>query len=571
MLTLVKARLGRSESGFALIIVIAIGAVLMILATVAVTTSISGTMKARQDQAANAALSAAYAGVEEYQSRLSNDSFYVQYGNPASTFTGTSAVTLPTGTQVNPAFGIGTGGTWADVAGSAGTAKYRYEVNTEDYFDTGVIRVRSTGLVNGVTRSVIADLRQTGFIDFLYFTDYEIQDPEISGEPSSCVKYDWAGRSSSCGRIQFAPHDVINGPLHSNDTLLICEANFNGKVTTSNSLDQGGGRLYDIPGGCGSAHFNSGDLSYSNSVGMPATNSQMKREVRSDLTTSGVPRPGCLYTGPTSIEFNGDGTMTVRSPWTKMTQVTGDSATGGSTPAMCGSISSLRSSGGATINVLDRNMVYVQNVPTVKTDVNYWGNKESGKPSCASNGNPIGYPIRYESVSSSAYGCTNGDVFVEGTMHGQLTVAAENYVYVTGDLVYKNDSTDVLGLVGNNAVWVWNPMDRYGDKLLSGSNREIDAAMISVLHTFQVQNFRYTGNRGTLTVKGAIAQKFRGPVGTGYSDGTIYSGYSKNYNYDPRFRYTAPPKFLSPVTTTYGVTTWMDTPAAMNADGSYRP
>jgi hypothetical protein len=94
--------------------------------------------------------------------------------------------------------------------------------------------------------------------------------------------------------------------------------------------------------------------------------------------------------------------------------------------------------------------------------------------------------------------------------------------------------------------------------------------MISVLHTFQVQNFRYTGDRGTLTVKGAIAQKFRGPVGTVYSGGGTASGYSKDYNYDPRFRYTAPPKFLSPVTTTYGVTTWMDTPAAMNADGSYR-
>ncbi|MCB1280394.1 MAG: hypothetical protein KDB18_02600, partial [Salinibacterium sp.] len=185
--------------------------------------------------------------------------------------------------------------------------------------------------------------------------------------------------------------------------------------------------------------------------------------------------------------------------------------------------------------------------------------------------NPLGYPISNQDASSSAYGCQNGDVFVEGTMHGQLTVAAENYVYITGDLIYKNDSTDILGLVGNNAVWVWNPMNRWGNKLLSGSNREIDAAIISVLHTFQVQNFRYTGNRGTLTVKGAIAQKFRGPVGTGYSDGTIASGYAKDYNYDPRFRYTAPPKFLSPVTTTYGVTTWMDTPAAMNADGSYRP
>jgi type II secretory pathway pseudopilin PulG len=568
MKRILNARIGREDRGFALIIVVTIGAVLMILATVAITAAISGTMKARQDQSWSAALSAAYAAIDEYQSRLSNDSFYVQYGNPDADFSEDSDVTLPTGTQENPAFGIGTTGTWATVAGSGGTAKFRYEVNTSDYFDTGVIQVRATGLVNGVTRSVIADLRQTGFIDFLYFTDYEIQDPEISGEGSGCVKYEWAGRSSSCTSIQFGKNDVINGPLHSNDTLLICESEFNGNVTTSNSQNKGSGRLYLIPSGCGTADFKTG-IGYAPTVGMPATNSQMKRETRSDLKTQGVPSPGCLYTGPTSIVFNSDGTMTVKSPWTKKTQVTGDPNTGGSTPAMCGTTTALRSSSGATITVPDRNLVYVQNVPTVSSDPNYWSKNESGQPSCKKNGNPLGYPISKEYSSSSAYGCKNGDLFVQGTLKGQVTLAAENYVYVTGDIVYKDSSTDILGLVGNNAVWVWNPMDDDGDKLLSGSNREIDAAILSVAHTFQVQNYKYTGKRGDLTIKGAIAQKFRGPVGTS-SGGVIVNGYVKDYNYDPRLKYTAPPKFLSPVTTTYGVTTWMDTPAAMNADGSYR-
>lgn len=190
MRKLLPARLGCTDEGFALIMVIAIGAVLMILATVAVSSAISGTMKARQDQAWGAALSAAYAGIDEYQSRLSNDSFYVQYGNPSADFSSGSTLTLPTGTQENPAFGIGTTGTWATVAGTSGSAKFRYEVNTSKYYDTGVIQVRSTGIVNGVTRSIIADLRQTGFIDFLYFTDYEIQDPDISGQGIGCVKYE---------------------------------------------------------------------------------------------------------------------------------------------------------------------------------------------------------------------------------------------------------------------------------------------------------------------------------------------------------------------------------------------
>ncbi len=78
----------------------------------------------------------------------------------------------------------------------------------------------------------------------------------------------------------------------------------------------------------------------------------------------------------------------------------------------------------------------------------------------------------------------------------------------------------------------------------------------------QVQNYDVGGNRGTLTVTGAIAQKFRGIVRSGSN------GYAKNYLYDERLRYTAPPKFLSPVTTTYGVTVWIEVGKAFNGDGT---
>jgi hypothetical protein len=53
---------------------------------------------------------------------------------------------------------------------------------------------------------------------------------------------------------------------------------------------------------------------------------------------------------------------------------------------------------------------------------------------------------------------------------------------------------------------------------------------------------------GTLEVNGAIAQKFRGAVGT--SGGT---GYFKNYVYDDRLRYEAPPHFLNPVQSAWHV------------------
>jgi len=82
-----------------------------------------------------------------------------------------------------------------------------------------------------------------------------------------------------------------------------------------------------------------------------------------------------------------------------------------------------------------------------------------------------------------------------------------------------------------------------------------------------VQNYDEGSSRGTLTVFGAIAQKFRGTVSTS-SGGTVSTGYAKNYQYDDRFRNTAPPKFLTPVSTTYGVTQYASVPPAFKASGA---
>jgi hypothetical protein len=72
------------------------------------------------------------------------------------------------------------------------------------------------------------------------------------------------------------------------------------------------------------------------------------------------------------------------------------------------------------------------------------------------------------------------------------------------------------------------------------------------------------GDRGKLNIYGAMAQKFRGVVRSGDN------GYAKGYSYDERFRYTAPPKFLSPVTTTYGVSLWVEVDRVFDESGSYR-
>ncbi len=585
MIRFLRARLGprQGDGGVALIAVIGIGAALTILATALLGLSVGGLMKASNDQNWNAAISAAYAGVEDYQSKLANDNTYQQYGSSLAPFSTTSTFT---GTAGNPAFGTGASGSWQTVPGSNGRASYRYEVDSSKYYTTGTLRLRSTGLVGNTARSIVADLKQQGFIDFLYFTNYEIIDPELSN--SACVPtWAWAVPSRpNCSTIQFAANDVINGPLDSNDTLQICGSTFNGPVTTA--FKPASGLNYVIPGGCAAPTFAiAGSPSYSPTIVMPPTNRQMKQETRDDLTTSTVPRPGCLFTGPTSIVFNNDGTMTVRSPWTKKTNIEGSPETSGTISPSCGTpgyavSNTLGSTAGQTFAVPTNNLIYVQNVPSTSTDPNYWaaaatptGLTCTGLAGSSGTGNGLGYPKANEAAPSSStdapsYGCRNGDVFVKGSLHAAVTIATDNYIYVTGGIKYVDPQADMLGLVGQKSIWVYNPVDSSGTLLdTSQPGIEIDAAILSVDHTFIVQNWA-AGKKGTLTVKGAIAQNFRGPVGTS-SNGNNMSGYVKAYSYDPRLRYTAPPKFLSPVSTTYGVSMLVEVKTAYLPSGATAP
>ena len=139
-----------------------------------------------------------------------------------------------------------------------------------------------------------------------------------------------------------------------------------------------------------------------------------------------------------------------------------------------------------------------------------------------------------------ATGC--GNVYVHGSYSGQLTIAAENDVVVDGNLT--NSGGGMLGLIANNFVRVYHPCSNGTNGSGSLSNLTVDAAILTINHSFIVDNYNCGAQLGTLTVHGAIAQKFRGPVGTYGSSNT---GYIKNYIYDDRLRYVEPPNFIDPV------------------------
>jgi Tfp pilus assembly protein PilX len=531
----------RDERGFALATVMASTAILVVLATAAVSYGVGSQNISRHDQDWNGALSAAEAGIDDYIFRLNENANYWTYNAsnppPDGNLAFTQFVNVSGGSNV-----------------TTNTARYRYDVNASSITTNGVIKLTSTGRVNDVERTVYATLRRRSFIDYLYFTDYETKDPaSYTGSPftaaqaqTACAKYFYTGRDSQCTNINFTSGDTINGPLHSNDAFMVCGTPaFNGE--TSTSWAGSGGKRYRESSSCGGnnpSFANAGDPRQLAPLTMPPSNSAIKAE-----TLAG--RGGCLYTGPTRIKLNSNGTMTVNSPFTKQTN---------NSPCPKNGSGALPSNG----------VIYVQNVPSVSSDPNY----TNGCPySVNGRSHPLGMPIAND---VNTYNCRYGDVFLEGTLDGQLTIAAENNIDITWHLRYKGGvgGDDLLGLVANNYVEVYHPVSctsgnssscnldaNFPNETARGAkfqNAVIQAAILSVNHSFWVQRYDVgaASAMGTLHIDGAIAQRFRGPVGTG--SGTPSTGYLKQYVYDQRLKYLSPPKFLDPVASSWGVATWAE-------------
>ncbi|HEY7266952.1 MAG TPA: hypothetical protein VH501_04600, partial [Solirubrobacterales bacterium] len=163
-----------------------------------------------------------------------------------------------------------------------------------------------------------------------------------------------------------------------------------------------------------------------------------------------------------------------------------------------------------------------------------------------------------------------------GSYSGQLTIAAENDVIVDNNIRRTSSSADLLGLIANNFIRVEHPVcestnmdcsggtvteesakgdcdaDNDGRRAVNGNGSTqditIDAALLAIDHSFIVDHYDCGSELGTLTVNGAISQKFRGAVGT-----TGGTGYIKDYNYDDRLRFQEPPHFFDPVQSAWHV------------------
>jgi Tfp pilus assembly protein PilX len=516
-----------SESGFSMIMVVvglSLATALGAVAVAAVRGDIQSTHNSLDRQQA---YEAARAGLNDYVFHLHKDTAYWTHCTEAQPTN--NAINLQGSTAKRRPVPGGTGSTYAiellpsttqTTYSQCDTAKPEASMLESSGAFRGTFRIRSTGFAGKSKVAIVATFKPASFLKYVYFTQRETSDPvtygfsagspQLVGVNSQCGKTIAEGRYEAaipstnpvdyCDVISFVKGDSINGAMHTNDAFAICENPKLGR-TASDAIEASG----PSPG-----WFSTRSLPHSGSTCTGSPN----------FAGTPVPNAPVLTPPPTNSELRNVAVAPFKFNGQVRICLNGTSMTVGGTGTCEGLYSGPIPSNG---------VVYVENGV------------------CEVPYSP--FTTTYPATS----GC--GNVYVKGNYSGALTIAAENDIIVNGSLIHSGEG--VLGLVANNFVRVYHPYSTdatstqiahnecgSGGKNGPGSLTDvrIDAAILAINHSFIVDHYDCGASLGLLTVNGAIAQKFRGAVGT--SGGT---GYKKDYNYDDRLSYLEPPSFTEPV------------------------
>jgi hypothetical protein len=371
---------------------------------------------------------------------------------------------------------------------------------------SGSFRIRATGESRGVRRSIVTTLRRTSFLDYLYFTDFEASDPlsfptatQQTYAANNCVKYRAErNRDAWCRdntNITFPTWDAIKGPLHTNDDLLTCGSPQFGREGEEDVISIHGPASdgYTVGSGCsGAPGFNGPVRHPAEHLPVPTSNTRLRQSADAEY----------IFAGRTEITFDGTDQMTVVT-W-------------------------------------PNNVRTERRMPLPPNGVIYVDR----------NGACALQPPRQIS-----YGVTGEEncaiLIVRGTYSKSMTLGSEDDILVDGDLEAVN-TEPVLGLIAQRFVRVKHEVVRYSNGSCIGNaagiktSYVIEAAILALKDSFIVDNYNCGAPLGTLRVYGAIAQKFRGPVGT-FSGSTRSTGFAKDYEYNDDLKYRSPPYFLDPL------------------------
>ncbi|MGA3351933.1 MAG: hypothetical protein ABSD85_01945 [Acidimicrobiales bacterium] len=306
----------------------------------------------------------------------------------------------------------------------------------------------------------------------------------------------------------FVTGETFNGPVYSNDQIHVCGSpTFSGQpvsltsgaptdvpylwdvpgsiqVTTSNQSTYGNLPIGDyVPAGytvdnvnCGGTNDNPNlthGIALNGMESLPSLNSQLAA-YGTTLPPSGT-LTGCTYVGPTMIELvTSAGGTTTMDVWSPLSSNTTTTTTVCSNPV------------GVTTNTFSTTSPFISNIPLPADGVVYVQNYTlptgASAPSVNDGSAPCFNPYQVAQAADSAP-CLEGDVYVEGELHGQLTIASAANIIITRNLTYNcvdgsgaasetnpssisgcttEDNPDVLGLSAKYDVVVAhnNPSDQ---------------------------------------------------------------------------------------------------------------
>ncbi len=537
-----------SEDGFTMIVAIgalALVTVLTITAFVATRGDVPSTYVNAQQQQAYAA---AQAGIQQYLFDLDQNNQFWEQCVPS------------------PADGINQAGSTANRRSAPGSSTESYAVelmpvspytacSVSDPVGSmiqpngpiaGAIRIRVTGFSGKAQRTIVAVLRESTFLDYVWFTQYETDDPIVQTIKSGCAVGNCPGSSWSsvlgkaqtqcaqywrdgrgrnafyngtyCDQIFFINGDNIQGPMHTDDEFAVCGSptfgrNSQDAIEIGAPVVQGdNGESNQGNGSCSASPSNLGQVANGAPIyDPPAGNSSLQQAA------------GLTFTGNTCIDLQAASIVTAQPPAGSSCQSSGLTWTSHAYP----------SSG----------VLYVQNSSTTPCSLTY-------------NYLAPVYTVNTTGGNANS-GC--GTAYVQGTYGSSLTIGAQNDIVIDGDVTHSGANT-LLGLVADNFVRVYHPVNGTTDpnscnaSNASGAMRNVnvDAAILSVAHSFIADNYPCGSPLGNLTINGSIAQEFRGGVGQ-TNNGSAIHGYVKNYVYDDRLRYEEPPHFLNPLQAAWSV------------------
>jgi Tfp pilus assembly protein PilX len=507
----------RAEDGFTMIVVLGVMLVTSLLLAAGFAASNGEIELSHKNVVQQQAYFAALAGVQEFEYQLqSNPDYWEECPSPSGTEEGERYEVTVLGANGRSA--CSSAEPFKTAIESTGAA-----ANTFRILATGCAGEAKLGSckgqskVNVRSRAVVATFRVTGFLDYVYFTQYEDEDPEITGQSAAeCERYYKVGastRSENCINIVFAGEDNVNGPMHTNDSALVeCNSSLSFGRSGHSPPD-----LVEMYGGAlsystGTACPKGSEPTYNSEGGKPAKGEEL-RPPQSDTSLKLYVEPQNEFAGVTHIVLNGS---KANVKYWKM---------------ISGKLTEVEE------NIEPKNgLIYVKANPSAGCTFKF-SEDNSDEPDSASE-------------VAKETGC--GNVYVSGNYSRSLTIAAEGELIVNNSITQTGvpageppTGTNTLGLIATYYVRVYHPCTQFGGEQ-SGylSNPWIYAAMLSTAHSFIVDNYGCGSQAkvGTLNVDGAIGQKFRGPVGL---VGT--SGYHKDYIYDERLATDEPPFFLSPL------------------------